>query len=307
MKTLIDTFDVIAYLDEHHIPYSLSGKNTTSGWVEVKCPWCHDPSMHLGINLTTRLINCWVCGAKGSIKRLIQEWEGTSYIRKIIDQYQDKTYESLKRDILIRHERNGTHTVIPQECNDMFPLTYTDYLRKRNFDPNYIIKKYRLKAFPNHGQFKFRIFIPVYIDNVLVNFTAMDTSGIKDRQKYIHCKNENAIIPMKECVYNIDSVRDIAIICEGVADVWRVGDGAVATFGVNYSMSQVNLLIKKRIQKAYVLYDSDEAGKKKGQQLASDLSVFIPTEIIELEQGDPGDMSEEEVKKLRREVFYEKG
>jgi len=49
------------------------------------------------------------------------------------------------------------------------------------------------------------------------------------------------------------------------------------------------------------MLDSDALPQ--AEQLASDLSGFTETEIIELDHGDPADMTEGEVKQLRRDIF----
>ena len=57
-------FDVISFLEEYNIDYTTSGKNVTSGWVEINCPFCgDDPSYHMGVNLSSGLYHCWICGA----------------------------------------------------------------------------------------------------------------------------------------------------------------------------------------------------------------------------------------------------
>ena len=58
--------DTKALLDDLGIDYKLSGKNVTSGWIEVNCPFCGDPSYHLGIS-PTNLFHCWRCGEKGNL------------------------------------------------------------------------------------------------------------------------------------------------------------------------------------------------------------------------------------------------
>jgi len=53
------------------------------------------------------------------------------------------------------------------------------------------------------------------------------------------------------------------IIVEGITDVWRLGDGAVATFTKNFTREQILLLKKKNIKEAFVFYDSDAVGQSK--------------------------------------------
>ena len=77
----IQDFDIIAYLESREVEYHTSGKNVTSGWIEINCPFCfpEDPSWHLGINLDTKLYNCYICGNKGSPINLIMEIDQCSF------------------------------------------------------------------------------------------------------------------------------------------------------------------------------------------------------------------------------------
>ena len=60
----IRNFDIIAYLENRNIPYKSCGKNVSEGWIGIHCPFpfCSDPSTHLGINLSSKAVNCWICG-----------------------------------------------------------------------------------------------------------------------------------------------------------------------------------------------------------------------------------------------------
>jgi hypothetical protein len=55
----------------------------------------------------------------------------------------------------------------------------------------------------------------------------------KDIEKFVNYEIS------KETLYNLDNAKDgTAIVVEGPIDVWRIGDGAVATFGVIYTQKQ---------------------------------------------------------------------
>ena len=301
----LENFDILQYLDDKEIEHSEFGKNVTRGWTNISCLWCEDPSNHLGINLTTKFMNCWACGTKGPATKLIREIEECSWAEAntIVEKYQDNTFEYLKQDIQIR----SNHVILPKEATDVLPKLHRKYLQSRNFDPDTLVLKYDIKACYNIGDWKFRLIIPIYMDRKLVCFTSRDVTG-KAESAYKHCPNEKAIIPAKECVYNIDSVKDKVLIMEGVFDVWRFGDGAVDTFGIEFTLAQINLLRKKNLKEAYILFDPEPLAMKKAEELGNILSVFIPwVEAIELEKGDPADMSNKEARKLKNELFREEG
>ena len=59
------------YLDDLGVDYISEGKNVSSGWIEINCPFCgQDPSKHLGINLETGLFHSWCCNETGNLVKL---------------------------------------------------------------------------------------------------------------------------------------------------------------------------------------------------------------------------------------------
>lgn len=300
-------FDLIAYLQDKGIEYSEDGKNTTSGWTEVNCPFCgDDPSMHLGIS-PERLLNCWRCGAKGSVLKYIRAIENCSWAqaKKVTSNYVDDSLQHLKTDIMERSTREGKGTILPEGIENLSEIHY-QYLEERGYDPIYIERKYKLKALGRalkheDRKFQFRLIIPIIQNNIVVNFTARDFAGTRI-PKYINQSNENAIVPMKNCVYNIDSVRDTVLVLEGVTDVWRMGDGSVAMMGVEFTTKQLNLLLQKKPKRAFVMFDAEEQAQKRANKIANVLSGFAKTEILELKNGDPGELTQEEADEIAHDI-----
>lgn len=291
--------DIISLLEDKDIDYSTSGKNVTRGWVELNCPFCeNDPSFHLGVNLSSGIYHCWICGAKGGAKKLIQKLLGISFekVDKIIDDFEIDILEKQKS-----YKSDVSEVNFPKGAELDFPEMHKKYLTRRGFDYKKLTAEYGLKSYLHLGkEFSYRVVAPVIINGVIVNLVGRDVTGKQD-QKYINLKNDKAAVPMKNCLYNIDSVKGTAIIVEGIFDVWRIGRGAVATMGVEYTTHQLRLLYEKNLKKVFVMYDKDAV--KKAYKLGHILSTFVPkVEILELEEGDPADMSEEEVSKFRKEI-----
>jgi len=294
--TMIQILDLLDYLD---ILYKTSGKNVSSGWAEITCPYpdCSDLSQHCGINLQSGIHHCWICGNKGNMVKLIMLLKNLSYweSKNIVEEFSSDIYSLPKEKITIPKTN-----ILPKEATFTLPQLHQDYLIKRNFDPITIQRDYKIMACYTTGDYAYRIIIPIIISGRIVNFTTRDVTG-QQFSKYKNCPNEIAIIPMKKCLYNIDTVKEKVIICEGVTDVWRIGKGSAATMGIEYTSSQLAFLSTKKLKKAYVLYDSDAINKAK--KLAWAISTFCPkVEIIELEMGDPADLLEKEVLELRKEI-----
>lgn len=289
-------FDIISYFESRDIQYWTSGKNVTQGWRNINCPFCEgrDPSNHCGIS-PHDFFNCYICGETGHVTKLIQKLENCSFLKaqRIFDSFQHEDFfqEEIRKNI--------SETSLPKECSSKFPQRYLSYLKKRRFNPNYLITKYNLRYSHNIGigKYKFRIIIPFYFDKQLVSFSSLDITE-KQEIKYKHQPKDEAVLAPKETLYNIDSVKDKMILVEGVTDVWRVGDGAAAIIGKQITSEQINQIVRKNIKKILVILDSDAA--EQGEKIAKKLSGIIPSvEYISLSDGDPCDFNNNEVKEVR--------
>lgn len=291
----METFDVITFLDDKGIEYFTEGKNISSGWIGIHCPFCEDFSTHGGINLSSKAFSCFRCGEKANAIKLVAKLLGISQKQAsgIVKRYFD-----LKSIISPKEKVYSNKVKLPLAVTKNFESAYIDYLEKRKFNSELLIAKYDLFAGGLSGDFKFRIVAPVYLDRQLVTFVGRDITGLSDK-RYKNLANELSVIPCKQTLYNIDSVRDTAIVVEGIFDVWRIGDGCVATFGTAITNEQILLL--KDLRRVFILYDYDAI--KPAEHLFARLSVFIKDiEIIKLDAGDPAEMSEDDVLHLRREL-----
>jgi 5S rRNA maturation endonuclease (ribonuclease M5) len=289
---MYDLPEIFAAID---IRFWTSGKNTAPGWVNIQCIYCGDHSNHLGVSLESGSYHCWKCDAVGSLPNLIYDLTDMNRVGvgRLVREHRSEGVGIRRKE-----HKQATQIKIPA-CFDQLPELHREYLEARGFQPKEIVEKYQVKATHHVGRWGYRLIVPVIFNGEMVNFTAMDVSG--QSTKYIHCPNEQAIMDMKSVLYNFDTVRDRVIVCEGVTDVWRMGDGAVATFGTQFTERQINLLVE-RVKQVWVLYDSDAT--KKGERLAYQLSGVVDrVENISLSKGDPADLSPAMVRKIRRWVY----
>jgi len=302
---MFENFDIKKYLESRKIEYYLEGrKNVTRGWININCPFpnCDDPSWHCGINLKSKLYNCYICGSKGSPERLVVAIEQCSY-RKAIE-----TIDSFPEDPEQASEKKTIRTkkVILPDYEKIFHQKHFKYLSDRNFNAEKIINKYNLKSVYNIGDYKFRIIIPYYYNKEIVTFNTRDITNKSD-YKYLFCDEERSIIPIKQTLYNIDTVKDKCIIVEGPSDVWRMGNGTVGTSGKMFTKEQLLMLKRKKVKHYLVLYDSDDVddyGKSIGKKLANQLSILASkVDLIELDSGDPADLNQREAKEIRSLIF----
>lgn len=296
---IIESFDLFCYLEDRGIEYTTSGKNVSQNWIGIKCLWCDDGSNHLGINIHNKVVSCFKCGASGNLPRLIQEIDqcdlGKAY--QTIHKYQDSSYQYLDH-----HERKPSSSVqLPKGCIKYFPGIFRNYFQERSFDLDELAKRYDLYAcyLSSDVKFKYRVIIPVYQNYELVTYIGRDVTH-SAQVKYQNCPVEKSILPIKDCLYNIDSVRDKAIVVEGVTDVWRLGDGAIATFGTKFTRAQIAKLAG--LDKVFVLFDSD--AKEEAEKLATEVSgVVRQIEVVLLDQGDPAELSQEQALKLKKNLM----
>jgi len=307
-------FDIIQYFEDNDIEYWTKGKNVHKGWVNVTCPFCGDHSYsgnnHCGINLKSMMVNCWLCGPKGFITKLIAEIEECSFAQAntIIAKYGGESIflKNEYKDIDLTKKvesRLCLGDILPKESSNQFSKLHLNYLKGRNFDSDIIIPKYKLKCCHNIGQYKFRIIIPIIQDRRIVNFTSRDVTGKTDI-RYKTCPDEKAILPMTHCLYNIDNVRgDTILIMEGATDVWRFGNGTVAILRTGFSDAQINLILQKRVKRAFVIFDSEPQAINRANQLARKLGLLLDhAEVIELSEGDPCSLPERDIVYLKKEI-----
>jgi DNA primase len=287
-------FDVVSYLQSRNVRVDTSGKNIAGGWIGINCLFCIDPSNHLGINLQSKAFSCFKCGETGSAVKLIQTIEGIQDVGEalsIMKKFGGGFYSPEERQY-------QSKVKLPIGASKKLDECHISFLENRRF-PKEVIDKYDLYGVGPIGDFKYRVIIPIYMNNRMLGFVGRDVTGYA-QIPYLNSSPESSIKDVKHCLYNMDNVlRKTVVIVEGIFDAWRIGDGAVATLGVKYTHEQ--LLLLRGMKKAFVLFDADAITM--AHSLAHDLSSIVPNvEVLELETGDPDDLSDEDVKSLRKDI-----
>lgn len=310
-------FDLISYLEDRSIDYGKPGtKDVGKGYIGIECPFpdCSGSGKHLGINQTSKIFKCWICGRKGSMQYLISVLDHCSinHAERVVSAYTSIFIDNESKDM--GHPDNlmsrpHTSQILPIEIEKSFPKIHINYLERRNFDAKKIISDYKLKSVYNIGKYRGRIIVPHFVDRRIVTFVARDVTGRSDHDdtcpKYLNCPETESIISVNKTLYNIDSVKDKAILVEGVTDVWRIGKGSIASCTSNITAEQKKILIKRGLKQLFVLYDAESMAIKKAKDICKELSPFMQTELIKLHSGDPADMKPDDVRSLRRDLLGE--
>lgn len=86
---------------------------------------------------------------------------------------------------------------------------------------------------------------------------------------------------------------------EGVVDVWKLGKGAVCTFGTKFTKKQIARLCK--MNTVYIYYDPEPEAQEKARELANSL-ISVPHVYIINGDKEPGDLSRKEGVEIMREL-----
>jgi DNA primase len=300
----LSSFDVIEYLQEAGISYSSSGKNVSENWIGLSCPFCGDSSNHCGINIHTKAFSCFRCGEKGRVTKLIMALENKdpagamNTVKKFLKK--EKYGSNSKR---IKQTSNAVVDELIRNVTTPLCERDGDYLISRGFDPYTLGNDYGILSCKPGSDYCQRILIPYNVMGKSLTFSTRDVSGLAE-VKYLHCPASKSILPPKELLFGIDHcTKDTCVVVEGVFDVFRIGKGSVATSGTQYTRTQ--LLALSQFKRIFLLFDPEPKAQVMALLLAKDLGFCSSeVEIIKLDVGvDPGDMKEDDVKVLRKEVF----
>jgi len=284
------------FLEDYNIPYSRKSKHTRQGWVGIQCPMCNDHSDHGGFNLRSGYYYCWRCGwhkIEDVISRLIKVSgnEAFSIYRR---------YEGHSK--IVGHlNRERAEKVVP--IGDSLSSIHRKYLERRGFNPDYISEKYKVRGTLETGNsWKFRVIIPFFYEKEIVTYQGRSVVEGKE-PRYLNLENEKSIIPAKEILYNLDNATgNKVILVEGIFDCWRMGDGAVASMGVEMTDKQLEHLLK--FKKVFILFDNEPQAQKNASQVGTMVSSMnIDVELLFLNhRKDPSELTDEEADEIKKEL-----
>jgi len=288
----------IDLLNECHIPNRTEGhEHCRPGWVQIDCPWCSPESgrFRLGYNMEYGYSNCWHCGSKPVevlLRKLlgVRFWEAKSLLKDI------RTKRRSKSD-----QMTWTGFYQPPDGVDYLLGPHKMYLKGRGFDWPEIERLWHIQGIGIAQKLSWRIFIPIIHHEMIVSWTTRSIGDEAD-SKYISAEPEQEITPHKYLLYGEDYCRHAIVVVEGPLDVWGIGPGAAATFGLSYTSEQVKRIA--RYPRRAICFDNEPDAQKVAKRLADDLSAF-PGETfnITLDSKDPGEAKQNEIKHIRQEIL----
>jgi len=287
------SFDFAQLFHDNSVPYWTEGNNVSENWVNVNCVFCDDSSNHLGFS-EEGACACWRCGNHSTSDAIMlltgQDWQN------IQTSYSGGATHYQRNDQSVAPPSFLSLPIGTGPMND----AQKEYLIQRNFDPDKLAQDYHLQGTGIVGPYKFRIIIPIYHKGRMVSFQGRDYTG-RSELRYKTCGKDQELIHHKHVLYNSDSVPgDSVVVVEGVTDAWRLGAGAVATFGVGYTQAQ--LLFLASFRRVFLLYDPD--AQSRALKLAFAIDGLGPeAELIFINMQDPAEMKQDDADHLMKELL----
>ena len=309
---MAESFAIINRLQSH------LGRGTRSGdEVRFECPYCREQGRNskkrkLYINVRKQLAHCWVCGYKGSIKRLLRDLNGGELLaedQEVLTEIATvpqsallrSVYEKVYSDDRKERDKKLKSEPLPKEAfrlknhldEPSFVLNRAfKYLRKRG------VKRKDIKRFDIHycpdGEYAGYLIFPVYQYGRCVYFASRYTGSAS-------LKSKNP--PKREgeggnlthhtsgtCLLNFDSVRGkkSAAIVEGPFDCMAF-ENAVAAMGKSLTARQVSLiegLAREGLRELVIALDANAVSEAEAiyEQVQG---VVEKPRILYLDSGDP--------------------
>jgi hypothetical protein len=287
-------------LDKYRVEYRKHGQHHHVGanWLGMDCPDCSPGSgrFRLGYNLSLGYFSCWSCGKKYFSTTALRLTSGRASTKELSELLVKRPRD--KR--LVEAQEGGCY--VPPTLFATNQPTLENYLVKRGFDAGLTSKRWALSLCRVNNER--RLFIPIFWGEQAVSWTSRrlhDEGGNSPR--YLTAKPNEEALSHKKILYGLDHCRDSVIVVEGPFDVWRIGFGAVCTFGVAYTRSQIALL--SRYPTRVICYDAERDAQKRARKLCRELSAFGgTTHNVVLDAKDPAEASQEEIRELR-ETYLE--
>jgi hypothetical protein len=291
--------DVIRLCHDFNVTYVTEGKNCAPGWINLNCPFCNDDGNHLGYNLSQDYVHCWKCGhhqVSEVFGKLLNMTEGKAWA--LMQQYGGSSAKKVKEPIV--KIRAKAHK-LPSGTGPMGTI-HRIYLQRRRFDPEALESQWGLLgtgpiSLLDGIDYKFRIIAPITWNDEEVSFQGRDITG-KHTLRYITCPKERELMRHKHILYGKqDEWTDTGICVEGITKVWRLGIHAFATFGIEYTPTQVRVMAKN-FKRIAVVFDPEPQAQRQAEKLVAMLK-FRNVDAWNIDIGmDPGDLKQSDADAL---------
>ena len=145
-----------------------SSKHRRYGWLNIKCPYCNKGGdhYHLGFHIKRQYFNCWSCGKKPLFKTL-KVLTGLPYseMKEMLKTANKGNLNGISKQ---QYKDPKVPFKFPPKTKQITKLKHhKEYLKKRGFKPEYLMKKYKIKGTSiisklDNLDLSWRIVIPIY-------------------------------------------------------------------------------------------------------------------------------------------------
>ena len=302
-------FSILAFLRDRRIDHTTTGPRSRPGWVQVNCPFCGGGGRgyDLGIKIDDARCACWRCRGK-HISEVVMALTRCSReeLRTIMAQYGGQK----ARPTLLKQNEESPIKAVHRKRQCKLPAgtaemteRHLQYLEKRGYDAELLEDVFGLKGTGPLGDYAHRIILPIIFEGRVVSFQGRDITG-RAELRYKACAMADETVHHKHVLYGWDlAKKKSCVVVEGAADAWRLGPGAVATFGTGFTPQQAALLAG-RFDRVFLAFDPEPQAQKVAEELAWVLgNAGAECVVVELDDGiDPGDMGQKDADALMREM-----
>lgn len=279
-------------------------------WTHINCPFCEKPvDTHFngGFFSLKPTFNCFRCGVHSYYDAVSLTLNiSISETHKLL-----KSYEYILKETFEKKVAKAEHLDLPGYHLDE---NEKEYLRGRGFNVEYLESKFHIRGGGIVGDWSYRILIPIYFNHVLVSWTGrsiLPKDVIKELgiPRYKNLSIEQSVINSKEIFFNLDNCNGKEVILvEGPMDVLKMGDQTVCSLGTSVTREQ-ELFLTNRFEKVYIAFDNEPAAQEKAKHLGMNLSsAGMKVEVVNIcedfNKNDPGELTEEEVRQIKKELNF---
>ena len=287
-------------LNEIGVKFVTSGKHSSSGWLNLSCPFCSGKrGDHLGYNKSSGYFHCWRCGWHSNLET-ISKLGGLTFkeTKEILKDFNGPYVPRKERSRKI----NANALDLPRGAGAL-KKRHKIYLHKRRLEPEEVANHWGVLATSSTPKLPWRLIFPITFNHKIVSYQTRDITGLANIS-YKACPRDKEVIPHQDICYGLDQALNECILVEGIFDALRFGRGAVATFGISIRKNQL-LILAERFKKVFIMFDNEPLAQKIAEETCGKLNMMgVESYIIEWEWDvkDPGDLEPHQAKLIKREI-----